>query len=307
MVTEFCITSFYKFVPLSLARLTELRDSFLKLGAQLEMRGLILLAEEGTNATVCGSAEAIRRFKENLRSLAELVGIEFKDSSSEFQPFRRFKVEFRKELITSGTPDIKPYDSPGNYLSPEEWQEMLNKSEEIVLLDTRNTYESALGHFKGAVTPEIKSFSDFQRFVAESGIAKDKKILMYCTGGIRCEKAALLMERAGYSDVYQLEGGILNYLAHYPRSKYKGECYVFDHRVAVDQDLKPSQKYKLCPHCGDPAEVLISCGNCEKRAQICVKCNEKAEKQACSKNCAYHLRRTNLHPLQLRSDTLKHI
>jgi UPF0176 protein len=158
---------------------------------------------------------------------------------------------------------------------------------EAVILDTRNDYEVEIGKFRGARDFALKEFSDFPRAVAESGIAKDAPVLMYCTGGIRCEKAILEMNAQGYKNVHQLDGGILNYLEKFPDQGFDGECFVFDYRVAVDQKLQPTQKYKLCPHCGQPADKPISCAKCGTEAVICRHCTGQSA-VTCSKNCAHH-------------------
>lgn len=160
-----------------------------------------------------------------------------------------------------------------------------------MLLDTRNVYETAIGKFRGAVDPKLQKFSEFSDFVTASDIPKNKKVLMYCTGGIRCEKASLEMQRLGFEDVYQLSGGILKYLEEFPDGPFEGECFVFDHRVAVDKNLRPSKQYKLCPHCGNPGDKSISCRKCGAQAIICDGCANNEYKVSCSKNCAHHLER----------------
>ncbi len=139
--------------------------------------------------------------------------------------------------------------------------------------------------FEGAIDPKLKMFSEFPSFVEKCGIPKNKKVLMYCTGGIRCEKALLEMEKQGYKNVYQLKGGILQYLKDCPNQKFKGECFVFDHRTAVGQQLEPSNRYSLCPHTGDPADLHITCSRCNKTAVVAAHCDD-IQKQSCSKDCA---------------------
>jgi UPF0176 protein len=156
-----------------------------------------------------------------------------------------------------------------------------------VIVDARNDYEYAIGKFKGAIDPSIKTFSEFPEFVKKGELPKDKKVMMYCTGGIRCEKALLEMEKQGYSDVYQLEGGILAYLQQFPEGNFEGECFVFDKRVAVDQHLQPSQTYHICPHCGNPGTLEVNCLACNKQAIVCYGCAKEERHKTCSKNCAY--------------------
>jgi len=143
-----------------------------------------------------------------------------------------------------------------------------------------------IGKFRGAQNLGIHSFHEFPAYARTAGIAKDKKILMYCTGGIRCEKALLVLEQEGYQDVHQLDGGILAYLQKFPHGNFEGECFVFDERVAVDQELRPSQVFSLCPHCGDPACAQTACGICGARKAVCDACLQEKTRQVCSKQCA---------------------
>ena len=146
--------------------------------------------------------------------------------------------------------------------------------------------------FKGAVDPNLKQFDEFPEYVNNCNIPKDKKVMMYCTGGIRCEKACLEMKRQGYQHVYQLKGGILQYIKECPNQKYQGECFVFDHRTAVNQDLAPSEQYRLCPHTGDPGDVTITCRNCGKEGVVHKACVGKEEYETCCKDCRGQFLRT---------------
>ena len=244
--------------------------------------------------------------------MCELVSdpeLQFKDSQADKLPFARFKVDLRAEIITTKDPLLSaqglqtpqtsqvPQTSQtsqvsqvpqGTHLTPSEWHQMMESDPDVVVVDTRNDYETEIGVFEGALDPKIKKFSEFKEFVERDGLPKHKKLLMYCTGGIRCEKAVPDVQRLGYENVYQLQGGILRYLEEYPEGFFKGECFVFDHRVAVDSKLQPSKLYKLCPHCGNPGQESISCVNCGEGAIICHRCMPQSERNTCSKNCAYH-------------------
>lgn len=158
------------------------------------------------------------------------------------------------------------------------------KQKDVTILDTRNTYESAIGTFEGAIVPPLASFHEFPAYVEKSNIPKEKPVLMFCTSGIRCEKAAEEMRNQGYKEVYQLDGGITNYLAEYPNGHWRGECFMFDHRVAIDTTLKPSTRYKLCPACGNPGDVRTTCEHCTTPCTLCATCVEKAP-IACSRTC----------------------
>ncbi|RYZ68556.1 MAG: hypothetical protein EOP05_16245, partial [Proteobacteria bacterium] len=205
-------------------------------------------------------------------------------------PFRRFGVRMREEIVTLGKPEVQPLPPKSKtHLSPDEWDQALAQ-EDVVVLDTRNWYETRIGTFKKAIDPKLEEFSEFSEYVAKAEIPKDKKVLIFCTGGIRCEKAIVEMHDQGFENVFQLDGGILNYLAEKPNQNFEGECFVFDNRVAVDQKLQPSLQYALCPHCGQPADQDISCLRCDIDAKICVTCANEEAKNTCSKNCANHYR-----------------
>ena len=214
----------------------------------------------------------------------------FKESESARAPFRRFKVDIRPEIVTLKQEVPRPEQSP-SHLPPKEWQAVLDSGEDVLVLDTRNWYETAIGKFKSAVDPKLAKFSEFPEYVEKLDTPKEKKILMYCTGGIRCEKAIFEMHKRGFNNVFQLEGGILKYLEEFPNRDFEGECFVFDHRVSLDQALQPSQQYALCPHCGDPAATLIPCVRCSTEAKVCEKCLKDPAFKTCSKNCAYHVRK----------------
>lgn len=277
---SFTVTAFYKFIPLD--AVDEIQSDLKDFGEKHQICGLVILGSEGINGTVAGSEEAISFWKQKIE---DLVGdIEFKDSPSQKQPFKRWFVKIREEIVSLGKKEVLP-NGKHNHISPAQWENMMEE-DDVVVIDTRNTYETEIGMFEGALDPKLNSFQEFPQWVADCDIPKDKKVLMYCTGGIRCEKACLEMESQGYENVFQLDGGILRYIQEKPNRKWKGECFVFDHRVAVNQDLKPSEKYHLCPHCGDPGDVKTTCAHCGEFARICERCKPKPRRQSCSKNCA---------------------
>lgn len=283
------VTTFYRFRPLSDSLIAQAKAELEGLAESDDLRGLILLGPEGINGTTSGSITAIEKVKTIVRTLTEDKEQVFKDSVSEVHPFHELKVKVKKEIVTLNRPDLVP-QGENNHLSPKEWHEMMDQ-EDVIVLDTRNDYETKVGKFKDATEMDLTDFHDFPVKVKEMNIPKDKKIMMYCTGGIRCEKALLEMKEQGYKDVYQLDGGILNYLKEFPEQKFEGECFVFDYRVAVDQNLKPTQKFKLCPHCGQPAKTVINCIKCDTKAHVCEPCLlQAADKKTCSKNCAHHFR-----------------
>jgi UPF0176 protein len=294
------IAAFYHFgsVPPSnsTASIEDLRAQLEEAGRTLGLRGLVIFATEGINGTICGDTQSsVEEWLAVTAKLLEFPEIPRKWSTAPSAPFRRFGVRIRDEIVTLGKPEVQPLP-PGSatHLSPDDWDRMI-ESGDAVLLDTRNWYETRIGTFKGALDPKIEEFSEFSDYVnkkADAGeISRDQKIMIFCTGGIRCEKAVVEMNNSGFKNVYQLDGGILNYLAQKPEKNFEGECFVFDHRVAVDQKLQPSVQFTLCPHCGQPADQKIDCIRCDTPAQICVTCLAKEEAlKTCSKNCANHYR-----------------
>lgn len=281
------ITAAYAFFPLTEDERTQLRTELIAFGQERGMRGLVLLATEGLNSTVSGTAQAIADWKTRLRALkSDMV---FKDSTAEMPVFKRWSVKLKQEIVALQQPDIHPAGQH-KHVPPAEWQKMLEQ-EDVVIIDARNDYEYQVGAFKNAVNCGTRTFSEFPEFVKNAAIPKDKKVMMYCTGGIRCEKALLEMEKHGYNDVYQLEGGILAYLAEFPHAAFEGECFVFDKRVAVDQTLKPSETFRICPHCGLPCTQVLSCKTCNKETGVCETCAHEEVHQTCSKECTHILRK----------------
>lgn len=289
---QYYITTFYKFIPIS--NVENAKTWFNNLAEEHQIKGLIILAPEGFNSTVSAKTkENLVNFKKDLLANFNLTELNFKDSESHKSPFRRFVVKLRPEIVTLGTPDLVPPNGVNRHLTPSEWNDVLKK-EKPIIIDTRNWYEYKIGTFKGSLNPNTEKFTEFPQYMDLQNISKDQKVLIFCTGGIRCEKGILELTEKGYSNVYQLDGGILNYLKEYPNDEYEGECFVFDHRVAVDQDLKPTTKYTLCPHCGQPGNTAIDCKRCDTHDHICEDCAKiEWKKDTCSKDCAYHYK---LHP-----------
>lgn len=217
------------------------------------VKGSLLLAREGINGTIAGSRQGINAVLAFLKSDQRLADLEHKESFTDGNPFYRMKVKLKKEIVTMGVEDIDPTTEVGQYVNPEEWNALISDPD-VVLVDTRNDYEFAIGTFKGAINPNTESFREFPAYVdRELNPEKHKKVAMFCTGGIRCEKSTALMKRKGFEEVYHLKGGILNYLEKVPAddSLWQGECFVFDNRVTVDQHLNPGH-YELCHGCRKP-------------------------------------------------------
>ena len=231
---NYLISTFYKFQKDDNPEKTKLYLE--NLAEKTNTRGLIIIGTEGFNATICSKTrENFESFKLGIRDYFKTPDLFFKDSCSDVKPFRRFKIKIRDEIVTLGDTSLVPYniDSNNHHLSPTEWNNVM-KNEDHVMIDTRNWYETKIGTFKGALNPMTDKFTEFPAYLESKNIPKDKKVLIFCTGGIRCEKGILEVQRQGYKNVYQLNGGILNYLNEYPNEQFEGECFVFDHRVAVD-------------------------------------------------------------------------
>ncbi|WP_260598025.1 rhodanese-related sulfurtransferase [Sphingomonas endolithica] len=233
-----------------------LRVPLLAVCAANHVKGTLLLAREGINGTIAGTADAIDIVLAHIRTLPDCAELEVKDSSAETPPFLRMKVRLKREIVTMGQPDIDPLAGTGHYVKPADWNALI-ASPDTVVIDTRNDYEVKVGTFAGAIDPATKSFSDFPAwFRAHRGELADKKIAMFCTGGIRCEKSTAFLKAEGLEDVYHLEGGILKYLEQVPasESRWQGECFVFDQRVAVGHGLMAGT-HSLCHACRMPVSA----------------------------------------------------
>ena len=251
MSKSFVIVAMYKFVRLADYKI--MQPELLSYCQEQEIYGTILLAEEGINGTVVGTRAAIDSLLNHLKSDPRLADLEYKESYSDDIPFHRTKVKLKKEIVTMGQPDIKPSDRSGIRVEPEQWNEIISDPD-MLLIDTRNEYEYKIGTFKNAVSPNTTNFREFPDYVRNQlDPAKTKKVAMFCTGGIRCEKASAYMLEQGFEEVYQLNGGILKYLEEVgsDESLWEGECFVFDSRVSVDHQLAEGS-YEQCFACRRP-------------------------------------------------------
>lgn len=292
--SSYHIISFYEFTALPQEQLLSLKQKLQDLTESLQIKGLILIGQEGINATIAGKDVAIAQIQSFLnRELKK--DLFYKKSFSAFAPFKRMKVQVRQEIIKMKPLDLDKVEEDRTHLSPKAWHRAI-KGKKGVFLDVRNWYETQIGTFSLAQVLDIQRFSEFAKAFKKLKIPKDQAIYSFCTGGIRCEKACVELKKMGYAQAYQLEGGILNYLQTYKDQKdnqWQGECFVFDHRVALTSSMKPSTRYALCPHCGQPAQQAFDCQQCEKSTKICDLCLEKGLPQTCSKNCTYHYNNTH--------------
>jgi len=255
MKEKFTVAALYCFAHLPHFR--DLQTPLLDLCKAQGVRGTLLLAREGINGTIAGSQQGIQLVVDFITAQPELHQPELKYSTATAMPFHRMKVRLKKEIVTMGVENIDPLASAGTYVAPEEWNALI-ADEETIVIDTRNDYEYAIGSFKGAVDPNIKTFRDFPRWVAdhEEELRRAKKIAMFCTGGIRCEKSTAYVRSLGFDEVYHLKGGILKYLETVPEdeSLWQGQCFVFDERVSVAHGLQQGG-LQLCRACRRPLSM----------------------------------------------------
>jgi UPF0176 protein len=248
------VATFYKFAEL--ADYTEKRAPLLTYCQEQGIKGTILLAAEGINATISGSRQAIDALLSFLRSDPRLADLEPKESYAEGPPFERMKVRLKKEIVTLGLPEIAPEKKVGAYIQPKDWNTLI-MDPEVLVIDTRNQFEVEIGTFKRAENPHTESFREFPEYVrAHLNPEQHKKVALFCTGGIRCEKASSFLLEQGFQEVYHLQGGILKYLEEVPlaESLWQGECFVFDQRVAIDHSLAIGS-YASCQACGNPVSA----------------------------------------------------
>lgn len=268
---SFLVAALYHFV--SVPRFADLRAPLQALCEDKGVRGTLLLAHEGINGTIAGPEAGIRTVLAFLRAQPEFAGLEHKESAAAEMPFLRMKVRLKREIVTMGVEVIDPNQVVGTYVAPKDWNALISDPDTI-LIDTRNDYETAIGIFKGAVDPQTKTFREFPDWVRNhTGLHNKPKIAMYCTGGIRCEKATAFMKEQGFDEVYHLKGGILKYLEEVPaeESLWEGACFVFDERVSITHGLEEGE-HTLCRACRHPLtaeevtastyEAGVSCPHC---------------------------------------------
>ena len=290
MSDKIVVAALYKFVTLS--DYTALREPLLQVLLDNGIKGTLLLAEEGINGTVSGSRTAIDALFAWFARDPRLADVDHKESYCDDQPFYRTKVKLKKEIVTLGVPGVNPNLQVGTYVEPQDWNALIDDPE-VLLIDTRNDYEVAIGSFKGAIDPQTTSFREFPDYIkAHFDPQKHKKVAMFCTGGIRCEKASSYMLGEGFEEVFHLKGGILKYLEEVPQeqTRWQGDCFVFDNRVTVRHDLsegdfdqchacripisasdRRSEHYVAgisCPHCWNTLSEKTRAGARERQKQI---------------------------------------
>jgi UPF0176 protein len=241
--------STYKFIELT--DLPSLKERFLMAMHQYHLNGTILIAREGINICVVGGRAGVDGFGEHLSKDTRFADMRFKESYSEKRPFRKKVVKIKDEIIAMNTPEVEPQKKLGQHISPKEFKQWLDEERDVAILDTRNYYEVDFGTFKGAIDPKISTFKQFPAAVDQLDEKfKEKPVVMFCTGGVRCEKASILMEQKGFKNVYQIEGGILKYFEECGDAHWQGDCFVFDDRISLNAKLEITgdDQCHICQH-----------------------------------------------------------
>ncbi|WP_305369031.1 oxygen-dependent tRNA uridine(34) hydroxylase TrhO [Photobacterium leiognathi] len=273
-MSQYVVCALYKFVELD--DYQQIQQPLKDLLEANNIRGTLLLASEGINGTVAGKRESIDALLAWFKQDPRLTDVVYKESFSTEQPFNRTKVKLKKEIVTMGVEGIDPRHVVGTYVKPKEWNALISDPD-VVLVDTRNDYEVDIGTFKNAVNPNTETFREFPQYVKDNlDPNKHKKVAMFCTGGIRCEKSTAYMKEQGFEEVYHLEGGILKYLEEVPQeeSMWEGDCYVFDGRVAVNHQLEKSD-YDVCNACRLPITEQDKASEHFEQGVSCPKCIDK--------------------------------
>jgi len=268
------IAALYKFAPFPDP--AALRGPLAELCAAEGLCGSLLLAPEGINGTVAGPREGIDRLIAHIRTLPGCADLEWKESEAEARPFRRMKVRLKREIVTMGVEGVDPRAGTGTYVPPSEWNALI-EAPDVAVIDTRNDYEVAIGSFEGAVDPGTASFGEFPAWwEANRERFEGKRIAMFCTGGIRCEKSTNYLRSQGVEEVYHLQGGILKYLEEVPetQSRWQGQCYVFDGRVSIGHGLAPGD-YAMCHACGRPVSAADRAAASYEEGVQCPACVEE--------------------------------
>ena len=274
---KYIISTFYKFLVLE--NYKELKIKFDKSLSKTNIKGTILLANEGVNGTIAGSESDLKKFFLYIDKFSQFKDINPKFSSSNKNPFLRMKVRLKKEIVTIGIPEVSPSNLVGKYLNVEEWNKFLNESDSMII-DTRNDYEVSIGTFKNSINPKIKSFRDFpewvQKNLIDKKVSKKSKIGMFCTGGIRCEKSTSYLKQLGFENVFHLDGGILKYLENVKsdENEWKGECFVFDYRVSLNDSLEKGE-YDMCYACRMPLSKENKKNKYYVKGQSCEYCYDQ--------------------------------
>ena len=273
-VTEFLIATFYRFTTLE--DYVTMQSSIETCCRENDVKGIVLLANEGVNATIAGTPDGVHDVLRFLREDLRFAGMTWKESSAKKQPFKKLRVRLKEEIVTMGVPGINPERLTGTYVKPEDWNDLISDPN-VLVVDTRNDYEVEIGSFKDAINPNIASFGELPQWIEDNiDVNAEPRIAMFCTGGIRCEKSTALLKEAGLSEVYHLEGGILKYLERIAedRSLWEGQCFVFDERVSVGHGLEVGE-YELCRACRNPIRDVDKSSPLYREGVSCPRCHDR--------------------------------
>ena len=254
------IVSLYSFFPFQENLILDLKNKLLEIENETDLSGLLIFASEGINGTICAEKNVIDIVINLLKNYIDYRNLNIKVNFSKKKVFKKLKIKIKKEIVTMGVPEINPSENNGTYIDSADWNKLI-KNKNTIVIDTRNHYEVSIGTFQNSINPNTRNFSEFPKWVDDHldthlENKESTNIAMFCTGGIRCEKATSLLKNKGYKNIYHLQGGILQYLDDIPKeeSLFEGECYVFDKRVALDQELEKGS-YSICHACGMPVSI----------------------------------------------------
>ena len=283
---DYQVLLYYCYTPLDNPE--QFREEHHRFCLKLNLRGRIIVATEGLNGTVSGTAESCARYMAAVKADPRFASLEFKIDNVSAHTFQKLHVRVKPEIVHSSLRHVRPHEKTGQHLSPKEFKALKDR-DDVVVVDVRSDYEYNLGRFKNAVTLDMENFRDFPARVERLKEFKDKKILTYCTGGVKCEKASAYLLEQGFENVYQLHGGIIKYGFEAGGEDFDGQCYVFDNRVAVEVNRVNPTVILHCQHCQEPSNRLVDCANphCNVHMPMCAACGEELQ-GACSDACAAH-------------------
>ncbi|MGK7393390.1 MAG: oxygen-dependent tRNA uridine(34) hydroxylase TrhO [Candidatus Cyclobacteriaceae bacterium M3_2C_046] len=283
---EYIVLLYYCYTPIENPE--KFREEHHFLCIELNLKGRIIIASEGINGTVSGLKADCQRYMNIMKADPRFAKLDFKIDEHQENAFQKLNIRLKPEIVHAGLPYIDPNQKTGKYVEPKEFKK-IKDDEDVVILDVRSNYEHKVGKFKKAVTLNLENFREFKDQVKQLEKYKHKKIITYCTGGIKCEKASAFLLEQGFENVYQLHGGIIKYGLETEGEDFEGKCYVFDNRLTVDINRANPQVISRCYVCGDISDRMVNCANpvCNRHAPICEKCGWEME-GACSESCKNH-------------------
>lgn len=276
------ILQFYKYVNIDSPK--KFRENYLDFCKEIGIKGRIYIGTEGINSSLSGTTKQLEKFRKKLTKDKRFSDIRFKYENCMEHPFRKMQIKIKKEICKFGV--SVDMTKKGEYVTPKKLKNWYDTNEEFVIIDARNNYESKIGKFKNAITPNIEKFNEFPKIVPKIKKYKDKKIVLYCTGGIRCEKATAYLKQKGFEKVYHIKDGIIKYLEDEPNTYWEGANFVFDDRMSVST----GNQLTNCERCDKPSDIYVNCNYCNKKTIMCRECQVKTHK-TCSKECEVQFRK----------------